>query len=95
MTYSIDIYLTNEQDDFLASSNVRATDVHRATNDLARSLDLWNESLGIGATVAKVYVNDEGGSQVSSYKLKRRETGRFRFVESLEYEIQDGEGEGE
>lgn len=91
MTYSIDIYLADEADSFLASSNVRASNVHRATNDLARSLDLWNESLGIGATVAKIYVNDEGGSQVSSYKLKRRETGHFRFVESLEYEIEDEE----
>ena len=97
MAYSIDIYLTDGDDGFLASSNVRSTVRHRATNDLARSLDLWNESCGIGATVAKVYVNDDEGHQVSSYKLKRRETGHFRFVESLEYEIEerdDGE-EGE
>lgn len=93
MTYSIDIYLTDEADNFLASSNVRASNVHRATNDLARSLDLLNSSCDLGATVAKVYVNAEDGIQVSSYKLKRRETGHFRFVESLEYEIEDREGE--
>lgn len=92
MAYSIDIYLTDEDDNLLASSNVRSTERHRATNDLSYSLDLWNRSCGIGATVAKIYVNDDEGHQISSYKLKRKVTGHFHFVESLEYEI-DGEEE--
>ena len=95
MTCSIDIYLMDENDDMLASTTIRSTRRSRATNDLAHCLDLLNSACDLGATVAKIYVNDEGGSPVSSYKLRRRETGHFRFVESLEYEIQGDEEEGE
>lgn len=93
MTYSIDIYLESERGDMLASTSIGSTGRSRATNDMAHSLDLLNSSCDLGATVAKIYVNDEGGSQVSSYKLKRRETGHFHFVESLEHEIQGEEEE--
>ena len=96
MAYSIDIYLTDGDDGFLASFNVKATNINRVTNDMAYSLDLLNRSCSIGATVAKIYVNDGDGHQVSAYKLKRRKAGHFHFVESLEYEVEerdDGEEE--
>lgn len=86
MTYSITAQLIDGTGNFIASVDVRGTSMNRATNDLVDVLEKLDSLCGLDSSAASIYINDGVYGMVSSYKLKRRKTGHFHFVERLEYE---------